>query len=108
MIEKEIDELLSEDLGEDEYVPLDMTVVRANIPTYSSQKLCEMVVCDRYFGCYRDIAIMCMTELATRRTNGDDFQFEKIIDNEYKKLPQLNFNSFDIRDVLKQAMGTAK
>jgi hypothetical protein len=105
-MQNELDELFSENLGVYEYVPLDMTVVRANIPTYSSQKLCEMIVCDRYFGCYRDIAIACMTELATRRANGDDFQFEKAIDEGYKKLPQLQSASFDIRDVLKQAMGS--
>lgn len=103
----EFDDLFSED-EEIEYTALDPNVVRQNIPTYSSQKLCEMIVCDRYFGCYRDIAVMCMTELATRRANGDNFQFEKAIDEGYRQLPQLNFNSFDIRDVLKQAMGNIK
>lgn len=82
--------------------PLDLEVVRTNIPTYTSQKLCEMVVCDRYFGCYREMAIMCMEELARRRIAGDAFDFETQIEQGLASLPKLNFASMDIRDVLRQ------
>jgi hypothetical protein len=89
-------------------VPLDIDAMRKGVSTFTSEKLCSIIVCDRYFGCYHDVAIMCMTELALRRANGDNFPFEKVIDEEYAKLPQLNFNSFDIRDVIKQAAGNKK
>jgi len=96
------------DSPEMEYKHLDIEVVRKMVPTYSSQKLCEMIVCDRYFGCYREIAVMCMEELAQRRTNGDTFPFEKTIDESYKSLPELNLNNFNIRDILQQAIRNQK
>jgi hypothetical protein len=84
--------------------PLDLNVVRANVPTYPSDKLCEMIVCDRYFGCFREIAVMCMEELAKRRTAGDPFVFEKYIDDAFKKLPELNFATPNLREVLQRAI----
>lgn len=98
----EFDEL---GVSEMEYKPLNIDVVKEMIPGYSSQKLCEMIICDRYFGCYREIAIMCMEELACRRIDGDFFAFEKVIDEGYKTLPELNLGTnFNIRDVLQQAI----
>jgi hypothetical protein len=98
----EFDEL---DAPEMEYKPLDIEVVRQMVPSYSSQKLCEMIICDRYFGCYREIAVMCMEELAQRRVAGDSFAFEKVINDGHKTLPELNFGTnFNIRDVLQQAI----
>lgn len=88
-----------------EYKPLDIEVVRTNVPTYSSEKLAEMIVCDRYFGCYREIAIICMQELAQRRANGDTFNFESYIDSSLKKLPELNVGGINLRDVLTQSIG---
>ena len=102
----EFDDFITED--NIEYKPLDIDTIRNNISTYSSQKLCEMIMCDRYFGCYCDITIICMNELSARRANGDDFQFEKVIDECYKQLPELSFKSFNIRDILNQAIGKKK
>lgn len=87
------------------YQALDIEVVRKNVPTYPSEKLAEMVVCDRYFGCYREIAIICMTELAARRANGDPFNFENYIDASFKKLPELNISGINLRDILVQSIG---
>jgi hypothetical protein len=101
----EFDEL---DSPEMEYKPLDIEVVRKMIPTYSSQKLCEMIVCDRYFGCFRDVSVMCMEELAQRRLDGDQFPFEKVIDEGYKTLPELKVGNVNIRDVLQQAIRNQK
>jgi hypothetical protein len=88
-----------------EYKPLDLEVVRKNVPTYSSEKLCEMIVCDRYFGCYQDVGVICMEELASRRAAGDNFQFENYINDSYKKLPELKLTSINLREVLQQAIG---
>ncbi len=97
----DLDDLLEDDEAV-EIKPLNLEVVRKNIPTYSSRKLCEMIVCDRYFGCYRDIAVMCMEELAARRIAGDMFDFETQIEKGLLGLPQLNLKNMDIRDVLNQ------
>ena len=82
---------------------LDMDKIKENIPSCSNEKLCEMIVCDRYFGFGQKIRVICMEELAKRRLAGDNFDFESYIDNAYKQLPILDFN-MDIRKVLKQAM----
>lgn len=79
---------------------LDLDVVRANIPGYSTQKLCEMIVCDRYFGCYHEMAIMCMEELAKRRAAGDNYDFEQYIQECLEKLPKFEIKLPNLRDVM--------
>jgi hypothetical protein len=93
-----------DDSGEIIVKPLDLNVVRANIPLYSSEKLCETIVCDRYFGSFREIAVMCMEELSKRRIAGDNFAFEGYIDDAFKKLPELSFTMPNLRDVLQRAV----
>ena len=87
-----------------DYKPLDLNVVRENIPTFSSEKLCEMIVCDRYFGCFNEIAIICMEELSKRRQNGDAFVYETYINEAFKQLPSLNIGSPNLRDILQQTI----
>jgi hypothetical protein len=88
-------------------ISLDMDKIKENLPSYSSEKLCEMIVCDRYLGFGQKIQTICMEELAKRRIAGDAFDFESYIANAHKQLPVLDFKK-DIRDVLKQAMGRIK
>lgn len=92
------------DNDEIEDVKLDLDQVKANLPTYSNEKLCEMIVCDRYFGFGKRIDLMCMEELAKRRMAGDTFDFESYIDKQYKELPVLDLKTPDLREVLTQAM----
>lgn len=96
-----------EDLEDDneEFTELNFDEVKNNLPTYSSEKLCEIIVCDRYFGCYKKIAIMCMEELANRRLNGDDYAFEDYIQKSFNELPKLDFTIPDLGDVLRQVIG---
>lgn len=82
--------------------PLNLGNVKKNIPSFSSHKLCEMIVCERYFNFNLDVSIYCMEELAKRRENGDVFDFENYIDNAYQELPQLNLNIPDLRVILSQ------
>lgn len=92
-----------------EPVVLDVTLVKNNIPTYSSQKLCEMIVCHRYLGINEEISIACMVELGKRRGSGDNFDFEEYIDTSLKTLPVLNIGmGFDLRDLLNQAIKANK
>lgn len=92
------------DNEEIEDVKLDLDQVKANLPTYSNEKLCEMIVCDRYFGFGQKIDIMCMEELAKRRVAGDTFDFESYIDSQYKELPVLDLKTPDLREILTNAM----
>jgi hypothetical protein len=100
----EFDEFLNDDTPiEDE--KLDFDRIKANISEYSNQKLCEMIVCDRYFGFGQKIDFICMEELARRRIAGDTFNFEAYIDSSFKELPVLDFSvTPDIRAILQQAI----
>lgn len=101
-----IDEFDNLDADEDlEDTPLDLDKIKANLSKYSSEKLCEMIVCDRYFGCYKELAIICMEELANRRIAGNQYDFESYIEKSYNELPKLDFSIPDIGDVMRQVIG---
>lgn len=100
---EELDDLLSDEPIEE--VKLDLDLVKNNLPKYSNEKLCEMIVCDRYFGFEEKIAPICMEELAKRRVAGDAFDFESYIDQAYKELPVIETGMPDIRTILNQAIG---
>lgn len=91
-----------------EVIKLDVEKIKNTITAYSSEKLCEMIVADRYFGINQEVAIACMEELAARRVAGDSFAFETFIDDAYSKLPPLNFNIPDLRTTLQQALKVKK
>lgn len=90
------------------HTSLNIDIIKNNIPKYSSQKLCEMIVCDRYFGLNQQISIACMEELGKRRINGDNLDFENYIDKTQRELPQLNFDMPDLRAILGQAIKNKK
>lgn len=85
---------------DDEIVSFDLNKIKLLIPKYSSHKLCEMIVCQRYFGFDQEMGVLCMQELAIRRANGDNFNFEEYIDSSLASLPALSFNIPDLRTVL--------
>ena len=62
-------------------------VFNENLPKANSQQLCEIIATSRYLGSMKEIAVTCMTELARRRECGENFQYEKIIEDEFKKFP---------------------
>ena len=96
--------MIDDDQTEIEYKPLDVGRIRSNIGAYTSEKLAEMIVCHRYFGCYQEVAVVCMEELSRRRQSGQTFAFEDYIEQEFKKLPELKMSGINIRDVMQQAM----
>lgn len=101
------DDFEDEDVAD--YKPLNVNEVKQELPTYTSEKLCEMIVCDRYLGGYRELGIACMEELAKRRSEGSDFNFEEYIGKSINAMPSLNFNNMpDIRDVLRQFINKGK
>ena len=104
MKNKELEELLGDDSPVED-VTLDLDLVKSLIPQYSNEKLCEMIVCDRYFGFGEKLSPICMEELARRRIAGDTFDFESYIDQTYKELPVLDLTIPDVRSILHQAIG---
>lgn len=103
MKNNEFDEFATDEPLEE--VKLDLNKIKDNIPQYSNEKLCEMIVCDRYFGFGEKIAPLCMEELAKRRIAGDTFDFETYIDKSHKSLPVLDFVMPNIRDALNKVIG---
>jgi len=106
MTNKELEDFFLDDgLLDEEPVQLDIDQIKANLPQYGNQKLCEMIVCDRYFGFEHKISTICMEELARRRAEGDLFAFEVYIEQISKEMPVLDLSgSPDIRTILNQAM----
>lgn len=107
MSNKELEEFFLDDDSDEgiEEVKLDIDQITANLPQYPSKKLCEMIVCDRYFGFEHKLSIICMEELAKRRMAGDTFNFEAHIAEISKEMPELDLSiTPDIRAVLNQAI----
>ncbi len=99
---------LDDDNEEDfDFVQFNIEKIKSKIPSYTSKKLCEMIVCDRYFGCYKEMAAACMEELALRRAAGDNYKFEETIDSGLKELPILDFVVPDLGTVLRSLIGQA-
>jgi len=86
---------------------MNIQIVKENIPSFSSEKLCDMIVCDRYFGCFKEISIMCMEELSTRRLKGDLFNFEDYIESAIKTLPPINKHMPNLKEILQQTIKIA-
>lgn len=93
--------------GDFDNVEFNLDKIKSKIPTYSSEKLCEMVVCDRYFGCYNEMSLACMEELAARRIKGDKFDFEDYINKSMAELPVLNFDIPDLTTTLRGLVGVS-
>jgi hypothetical protein len=97
---------------EKKVVQLDLNKIKLNLPIYSSQKLCEMIACDRYFGMSQhteeNISALCMQELANRRIAGAIFPFEQVIEECFNKLPPLNLNMPDLKTTLTQLVNMNK
>jgi hypothetical protein len=101
MIDDEFEDL--DDIDSfDEVINMDDDEVKKQLPEFSSIKLCDIIVCERYLGIGKDLVADCMEELAKRRIAGDPFNFEEYIDSSYKSLPQLDFSLLDLGNVLKQ------
>ena len=83
---------------------LDVEKIISNIGKYSSEKLCEMIVCNRYFNFNNELTIHCMKELSLRRQNGDDLDFEKRIEDLFSELPKLDLVMPDLRSMLNEAI----
>ena len=91
-----------------EEVALDVDKVKENVVSFSNEKLCEMIVCDRYFGFANKVSAICIEELGKRRLAGDTFNFEQHINTITKELPVLDFKLPDFAGVIKQVLASIK
>lgn len=69
------------------------------VPSFTDEKLCEIVVSNRYLGILAEEAVECMKELAKRRENGSQFSFEAKIDEMVKSLPKIN--QMDLKNIFR-------
>ena len=92
----------------EENINLDLPKIKGNLSNYSTEKLCEMIACGRYFGLDQELIVLCMQELGNRRNNGNDFDFETHIDNLSKDLPVIDTSFTDFKNIIKQSLGKLK
>ena len=97
-----------DDDSDTEVTPLNVDNIRASLPSYPIEKVCGIIVCNRYLNLHKDLTIFCMQELAKRRAAGDTFKYEDFIENSYKELPVLTFSGPDLRSMLAQSIGKKK
>ena len=87
----------------EEYEQLNEKEIKDQVPTFTSVKLCDLIILYRYLGLYKALYTASMEELAQRRINGDDFDFETYIDDNLKDLPEIKINILpDLSQVLNQ------
>jgi hypothetical protein len=60
----------------------------SEVKNTNSESLAAYIVLYRSLGIGKNLALACMTELSTRRSNGDDFNFEAFIEEEVGKIPK--------------------
>src|SRR5574338_600977 len=80
----------------------------AKLPEFSKEKICEIIVCNRYFNTHPKLAIACMEELAKRRMAGEEFDFESYIEKSFKELPKLDFQIPELSAIMRQFVGKKK
>lgn len=101
----DLEDDLEDELNEE---VVDLEKIKSNLSTYSQERICEIIACNRYFNINSDLTLSCMEELSLRRINGNDFNFESHIDSLYKELPTINTVVPDIRDMLSRMIGKTK
>lgn len=93
-----------DDLESFEIPELDVREIIEHFGDYSSVKLCEIIISDRYLGINPDLALACMEELGKRREKGEVFDFEGYIEKEFSDLPKLDLAIPDLQTVLAQVI----
>ena len=58
------------------------------IADFDSKAICAIIVTAKYFGNNENTIKLCMQTLSERRFNGENFDFETFIKDEYDKLPK--------------------
>ena len=64
------------------------------IPSMSSKALASHVIAYRSLGLFRDFALKCLQELAIRKSNGDEFDYDSFIKEELDKMPKSGLENY--------------
>lgn len=75
-----------------------MNELESKISNLTNDRLCEIIVANRYIGIMQQEAIECMKELAKRRGLGNVFNYEMHIETLLSSLPKINL---DLNSILK-------
>lgn len=70
----------------------DLEEFKMNVSQMSDEQCCEIIAANRYLGIMADEAIVCMKELAARRSNGNDFFYENRIEELIESLPKFKLD----------------
>lgn len=95
-------ELEADEINDADYEDLTVDEIKEKLPTFPSIKLADIVIANRYLGLYKELSVNAMEELGKRRVSGDKFEFETYIDDEFKKLPKLDFSLPDLGSLISQ------
>lgn len=76
-----------DDLSLEDKLRYQATIKIVGIGFASSEWLGAQVVLYRVLNMEKQVALVCMAELARRREEGDPFEFENYIEEQIKKLP---------------------
>lgn len=87
---------------DEEFEEMSEEELKAKIPEFNSVRLCDIIVAHRYLGFYKALQIPCMEELAKRRMNGDQFEFEQYIEDSFKDMPKIEFDLTNLSAALEQ------
>lgn len=71
-----------------------------DISNFDCDTLCSIIASNRYIKFDNDLEKRCMMELANRRINGDDFNFESKIDELSKSFTDISISIPDIKNIL--------
>ena len=69
---------------------------------FSSEKLADIIVMHRYLGLYPTLSIAAMTELAARRAQGEQFNYEEYIIKHLSALPKLIINMNNVSNLFQK------
>lgn len=105
MISEELMDLLNEAIA------FDHSNVKSNekaeelnaesVKSFNNEKLCSIIASNRYLKINSGIELLCMKELADRRSKGDTFQFENQISKYSKSFTPINKKIPDIFEFFK-------
>lgn len=87
---------------DEEFEEMSEAELIAKVPEFTSVRLCDIIVANRYLGFYKALQIPCMEELAKRRIAGDQYEFEQYIEDQLKDMPKIEFDLTNLSAALEQ------
>jgi hypothetical protein len=99
---------LEPDNYDEDFEELSEEEIKKNISKFSMKKLADVIVMSRYIGIYKDLAISAMEELSARRSNGNNFNYEEYINDNFNKLPKINFSIPSLNNIIDNLKGFRK